>query len=194
VLRIVKNSTRILSLAAMLVVALASLFVAASPAQAAYPTPGQFFYIREKDNSSGDHCVDVQGASTVYGTPLVRWDCNQGWNQSFVMIEAGTLYGRHVFRIKPRYTESGGLNICLDAREGRFEPGVILQIWGCNSGWQQLWAYDTFSPDAFRLVAAYTLPGSGHTQMCVEMDGDKNNRGGTARLQYCNGSTKQKFF
>jgi hypothetical protein len=85
VLRNVKNPTRILSLAATLVVALASMFVAASPAQAAYPAPGQFFYVREKDNSSGNHCLDVQGASTVYGTPLLRWDCNQGWNQSFVM-------------------------------------------------------------------------------------------------------------
>jgi len=178
----------------MLVVALSSLLVAAAPAQAAYPAPGQYFYVREKDNSSGTHCLDVQGGSTVYGTPLLRWDCNQGWNQSFVMTEAGTLYGRHVFRIKPRYTESSGLNICLDAREGRADPSAIIQIWGCNSGWQQLWAYDTFSPDAFDLIAAYTLPGSGNPKMCVEMDGDKNNKGGTARLQNCNNSTKQKFF
>lgn len=32
-------------------------------------------------NSASDLCLDIQGASTANGAPLILWHCNDAWNQ-----------------------------------------------------------------------------------------------------------------
>jgi len=161
-----------------LLIAIPGLLVAASPAEAAFnPGNGGVYYIREY--SGNNKCLDVTAAGTGNGTRLQRWDCGPQWNQQFIFSEPGYQTGQLSWKIKPRYLTGK----CLDAKDG-LHASTPIQIWDCNSGWQQRWVVVNLgSGNYYELKAAYDL------NYCLNIPSTQN--GFSAYIDRCDGTFGQ---
>jgi len=150
------------------------MLLAASPAQASFsPENGTVAYLHEWNGG----CLDVREAGTGNGTLLQRWDCGSGWNQQFIFSEPGYQTGQLSWKLKPRYLTSK----CVDAKDG-LHASTPVQIWDCNSGWQQRWVVQPagdYSGRYYTIRAAYDL------SYCLDIDGSGN--GWTAYIKWCSG-------
>ncbi|NUT51471.1 MAG: poly(3-hydroxybutyrate) depolymerase [Saccharothrix sp.] len=82
------------------------------------PTPTTF---RLRGEASG-RCLDVNGANSANGTPMIIWDCNSGANQVFTQNgQALQVLGK-----------------CLDV-PGNAAAGTPVRIWDCQGGANQQW-------------------------------------------------------
>lgn len=97
-------------------------------------------------------CLDVRDANPNDGALVQQFTCRIDWNQQWIITEAGA----GTWRIKPRFTEAAGLNKCLDVTGGSWDDGVPLQIFACNSGWNQRF-YLNGTADQFS-ISPYNLP------------------------------------
>ena len=82
------------------------------------PTPTAF---RLRGEASG-RCVDVSGAGTANGSPMVIWDCHTNSNQQF------TQDGK-ALRVQGK---------CLEV-PANASPGAQAQIWDCTGAANQQW-------------------------------------------------------
>ncbi|GAA1555548.1 hypothetical protein GCM10009827_090410 [Dactylosporangium maewongense] len=71
-------------------------------------------------------CLDVNGAATADGTPVIIYDCHTGANQQWSVNADGTVVS----------VASGK---CLDATAHGTANGTPLAIWTCNGGANQRW-------------------------------------------------------
>jgi hypothetical protein len=157
--------------------AVPGVLLTAGPAHAAFdPGNGQVAYIREY--AGNNKCLDVRAAGTGNGTLLQRWDCGPQWNQQFIFMEPGYQTGRLSWKIKPRYLT----NKCVDAKDG-LHASTPVQIWDCNSGWQQRWVIVPGAADFYELRAAYDL------NYCLDIPSSGN--GWTAYISRCDGTFGQ---
>lgn len=83
------------------------------------PPPPPTFRLR---GESSGRCLDVSGASSANGTPMIIWDCGGGANQQF------TLNGKAL----------QVLGKCLDM-PGNASAGTQVRIWDCQGGTNQQW-------------------------------------------------------
>jgi poly(3-hydroxybutyrate) depolymerase len=82
------------------------------------PTPTTF---RLRGEASG-RCLDVNGAGTANGSPMIIWDCHTGANQQFTQTDK-------TLRVQGK---------CLEA-PGNAGSGTRVQIWDCNGNANQQW-------------------------------------------------------
>ncbi|PJZ68120.1 glycosyl hydrolase family 5 [Leptospira perolatii] len=82
------------------------------------------------------------------------------------------------FNLKNR---SSGL--CADIPNGNTADGTSIVQWGCHSGSNQKWAYDSVSG---------TVKTRTDTSFCLDNNGQMNN-GGSITLRKCNGGSNQQF-
>ncbi|MFC9331818.1 family 20 glycosylhydrolase [Kitasatospora sp. NPDC057015] len=71
-------------------------------------------------------CLDVQGAQTANGTPIILYDCNNTPAQKWAIGDDGSLQA---------------LGKCLDATSAGTANGTKLQLWTCNQTPAQKWHY-----------------------------------------------------
>ena len=113
-------------------------------------------------------CLDVAGAKTDNGAPVILWSCHDGSNQQWSWTGEGEL------RI---YNGSK----CLDAWGGAGNNGDKLAIGICNGGANQKWA----------LTEAGELRGI--NGKCVDLWGSSTADGAAVALYSCHGGTNQKW-
>ena len=157
--------------------AVSTVLLFASPAQAAFvPSSGNWYWLHEF--AGNNKCLDVVGAGTGNGARLQRWDCGVQGNQHFYFSEAGDHTGRLSWKLKPRHAPDK----CLDAKDG-LHASTPVQIWDCNSGWQQRWVVVSTTGDYFVLKAAYNL------NYCLDIPSTQN--GFRAYINRCDGTFGQ---
>lgn len=160
-----------------LLMAVPAVLLFASPAQAAFaPRNGSVYWLREFAGSN--KCLDVVGRGTGNGTPLQRWDCGSQDNQLFTFTEPGYQTGQLSWKLKPRHVSGK----CLDAKDG-LHASTPVQIWDCNSGWQQRWVVVSTTGNYFELRAAYNL------NYCLNIPSTQN--GFRAYIDRCDGTFGQ---
>jgi hypothetical protein len=117
---------------------------------------------------ASNRCLDVVGAATANGTPVVIYDCNGGGNQSWTYTPAKTLvvYG----------------NKCLDVNGASTSPGAKVQIYDCNGGANQQWNINT--------NGSITGVQSG---LCLDVTGAGTANGTVVSIWNCNGATNQQW-
>ncbi|MBT2365110.1 ricin-type beta-trefoil lectin domain protein [Streptomyces sp. ISL-10] len=112
-------------------------------------------------------CLDVKGAETRNGTPLVAWDCHAGRNQGWWYDPAR----------RSLHTELSQ-DRCADVPEGAYRAGTELIVWDCHGGTNQQFVR---SGATLRPAAAQSL--------CVTL----GRPGDGARLTPCDGSAAQRL-
>ncbi|WP_031078255.1 RICIN domain-containing protein [Streptomyces sp. NRRL WC-3742] len=85
------------------------------------------------------------------------------------------------------YTEirfAGGL--CLDAQGGNWDPGTIVQLWGCNGTMAQQWSIESVDSTHFQIVYTHFSPD--RQALCVNNWEGGDTTGNHLKLYYCNSS------
>jgi hypothetical protein len=119
-------------------------------------------------NPQSGRCLDVSGASTAAGAPIIIWDCHGGANQRWTRTAAGELrvYGDR----------------CLDVAGGASADGTTVQIWTCNGTGAQRFT--------FRADGAIVLTTAGK---CVDVASSGTANGTRVQLWTCNGTGAQRW-
>jgi ricin-type beta-trefoil lectin protein len=86
------------------------------------------YYSRLVSRQSGK-CLDVSGASTEDGAPIILWQCHGGANQQWRLEPFGEEY-----RLVARHSGK-----CLDVTGWSPENGTRIIQWQCNGGANQTW-------------------------------------------------------
>ncbi|WP_236594285.1 ricin-type beta-trefoil lectin domain protein [Saccharothrix sp. 6-C] len=126
------------------------------------PTPTTF---RLRGEAAG-RCLDVNGANSANGTPMIIWDCNSGTNQQFsqngkalqvlgkcLEAPANAAAGARVriwdcqggtnqqWNLNTNGTISNAQNgLCLDITGAGTTNGTAVILWNCHTGANQRWA------------------------------------------------------
>jgi poly(3-hydroxybutyrate) depolymerase len=125
------------------------------------PDPAGF---RLRSESAG-RCLDVNGASSANGSPMIIWDCHSNANQRFSQngrelrvlgkcldVPAGAAGTRAQVRdcngsanqqwnVNGNGTISNVQNgLCLDVNGAGTANGTAVVVWGCHTGANQRWA------------------------------------------------------
>ncbi|MFI7618755.1 glycoside hydrolase family 19 protein [Nonomuraea terrae] len=146
---------------AAVVLALGAIFssLAVSPASAADPV-GSITGFAGK-------CVDVAGANSANGTPVVLYDCNGTDAQRWTVAGDGTLRA---------------LGKCLDVVDRGTANGSKMQLWDCAGGSNQKWvvtaAHDIVNPAANK---------------CLDVTDNNPANGTRLQLWECAGTANQKW-
>ncbi|MFE2757830.1 ricin-type beta-trefoil lectin domain protein [Actinosynnema sp. NPDC059335] len=125
------------------------------------PAPTTF---RLRGEASG-RCLDVNGANSANGTPMIVWDCNSGANQQF------SLNGQ-TLRV---------LGKCLDVPSGA-AAGTRVRIWDCQGGANQQWA----------LNANGTISNA-QSGLCLDVSGAATANGSAVVVWNCHGGANQRW-
>ncbi|SMC93044.1 ricin-type beta-trefoil lectin domain protein [Lentzea albidocapillata] len=125
------------------------------------PTPTTF---RLRGEASG-RCLDVSGAGTANGSPMVVWDCHSNANQQFTRT-GQTLQV---------------LGKCLDA-PGNATAGTAVRLWDCQGGANQQW----------NVNAGGTI-GNAQTGLCLDVNGAGTANGTAAIVWTCHGGANQRW-
>ncbi|WP_439657027.1 ricin-type beta-trefoil lectin domain protein [Lentzea sp. HUAS TT2] len=125
------------------------------------PTPTTF---RLRGEASG-RCLDVSGASTANGAPMVVWDCHTNTNQQFTRT-GQTLQV---------------LGKCLDA-PANATAGTAVRLWDCQGGTNQQW----------NVNAGGTI-GNAQTGLCLDVNGAGTANGTAAIVWTCHGGANQRW-
>jgi poly(3-hydroxybutyrate) depolymerase len=123
------------------------------------PTPTTF---RLRSESAG-RCLDVSGANSANGTPMLVWDCHTNANQQFTR-------GGQALQV---------LGKCLEVPINA-APGTRSRIWDCNGGANQQWNLND--------NGTITSVQSG---LCLTADGTAN--GSAATVATCTGNSNQRW-
>ncbi|MFJ6701204.1 MULTISPECIES: ricin-type beta-trefoil lectin domain protein [unclassified Streptomyces] len=111
-------------------------------------------------------CLDVNAGSSVDGTAVQLWSCNNTVAQNWTAVPDGTL---------------AALGKCLDATGGGTANGTRIELWGCNGGANQQWQpYN----------GGYRNPVSGR---CLDDPAGSTTDGTQLVLWDCNGGANQKW-
>ncbi|WP_051773196.1 ricin-type beta-trefoil lectin domain protein [Saccharothrix sp. NRRL B-16314] len=126
------------------------------------PAPTTF---RLRGEAAG-RCLDVNGANSANGTPMIIWDCNSGANQQFTQngkalqvmgkcldMPANAAAGTQVriwdcqggtnqqWNLNTNGTISNAQNgLCLDINGAGTANGTRVIVWNCHTGANQRWA------------------------------------------------------
>jgi poly(3-hydroxybutyrate) depolymerase len=125
------------------------------------PEPAEF---RLRGEASG-RCLDVNGASSTSGSPMIIWDCHSNANQRFsfgnqelrvlgkcLNVPAGTAGTRaQIADCNGSAGQKWNLNsngtvsniqsgLCLDVNGAATANGTAVVVWGCHTGANQRWA------------------------------------------------------
>ncbi|HEV2124369.1 MAG TPA: S8 family serine peptidase, partial [Chloroflexota bacterium] len=130
-------------------------------------TSGTTAYVSQLD---GSKCLDVNGAQSSAGTPLILWSCHGGSNQQWTHPPVGVAREVRVYG-----------DMCLDAYGGKGNDGDAIIIWPCHGGANQRWT----------LTAAGELKGI--NGKCVDVYGARNADGTPLVLWTCHGGSNQKW-
>ncbi|HEX2143407.1 MAG TPA: lectin [Glycomyces sp.] len=117
--------------------------------------------------AASGRCLDVPNSTTVNGTQLQLWDCQQ---------RAGQLFER---------SASGELKVngkCLDAEARGTTNGTKAIIWDCNGGSNQRWNVNS--------NGTITSAQSG---LCLDADSRGTANGTAIILWSCNGGSNQRW-
>ncbi len=125
------------------------------------PTPTTF---RLRGESSG-RCLDVSGAGTANGSPLVVWDCHNGANQQF------TQDGK-ALRVQGK---------CLEA-PANATSGARVRIWDCNGAANQQWNLNTNG-----------TAGNVQNGLCLDVNGTGTANGTAVILWTCHTGANQRW-
>lgn len=156
-----------LAMCAVLLVA-ASLFTAAPMAAWA-----QEAVVTLSAKHSGK-CLDVSGASSNNGAPIIQWDCNGGQNQQWRLVPVGSYY-----RIVARHSGK-----CLDVTGASRVNGAQVIQWDCHGGDNQLWSLVSAGGGYYRITAK-------HSGKCLDVQGASSSSG-TRVIQWdCHGADNQ---
>jgi len=82
-------------------------------------------------NVESGMCMDVSGASTVNGAPIIQHPCHDGANQKWTFQPDGTLRPDH---------DPGK---CLDVNAWIKNNGAGIISWACHAGANQRWTYSS---------------------------------------------------
>jgi hypothetical protein len=123
--------------------------------------------------ANSGRCLDVLGASSEPGTPLVIYDCHGGENQRFVFPPPGTSGEIRVM--------IGGAARCVDAWAGAGADGTPLVAWPCHGGENQRWTR----------TAGGVLHGIGGK--CIDVQGARADNLAPVWLWTCHGGTNQRW-
>jgi len=115
-----------------------------------------------------NRCLDVPGASTVWGVQLEIYDCNGGSNQSWLLTPAKTLvvYG----------------SLCLDVAGASTAAGAKVETWDCTAAVNQQW----------NLNSNGTIT-SVQTGLCLDASGAGTANGTLIDVWSCNGASNQQW-
>jgi hypothetical protein len=147
------------------------------------PVNGAAYYLRQDVSLK---CLDVIGAANVNGARLQRWTCGPQWNQQFLFTDPDTPSGVLSWRIRPRYSPGK----CLDVTGGSWNPGTPLQIWDCNSGWQQ--RFQVIQGWSFLPYTTYYLKAI-YINLCIQIINNGYNDGGDAVVEPCDARAGELF-
>ncbi|RDI16803.1 ricin-type beta-trefoil lectin domain protein [Lentzea flaviverrucosa] len=125
------------------------------------PAPTTF---RLRGEASG-RCLDVSGAGTANGSPMVVWDCHSNANQQFTRT-GQTLQV---------------LGKCLDA-PANATAGTAVRLWDCQGGANQQWN-----------VNSNGTIGNAQTGLCLDVNGAGTANGTTAIVWTCHGGANQRW-
>jgi glucose/arabinose dehydrogenase len=122
-----------------------------------------------KGEGSG-RCMDVEGGSPNYATPVILWDCHGAANQDWELTAAGELRGL------------GGTR-CLDAEGGGQSAGTALISYPCFGASNQKWRY---VPSTKAIVGV----ASG---LCADVYDAATSAGSKLILWPCHGASNQRW-
>jgi len=115
------------------------------------------------------YCMDLAGASKSLGNAVQLWNCNNLWEQQFVLSRGITI------------RTLADVSYCLDLYGGNTQDGNKVQLWKCNGLGNQQWLFDGYS----------IRPAKDNTK-CV--DAGSGMKGGTGLMIWtCNGQAQQNF-
>ncbi|MDO9357065.1 MAG: ricin-type beta-trefoil lectin domain protein, partial [Solirubrobacteraceae bacterium] len=115
-------------------------------------------------------CVDVEGASQDWATPVILWNCHGAANQDWELTAAGEL-------------RAFGGTRCLDAEGGRSVAGTPLISYPCFGAANQKWRYS---------AGAKTITGV-QSGLCVDVNGAATAAGTKLILWPCHGASNQRW-
>ncbi|TWP37294.1 RICIN domain-containing protein [Leekyejoonella antrihumi] len=139
----------------------------ASTAFTTHLTPNNTFYLQ----------LDVSGASTAPGAPVIDWWSNGGANQAWSFIDAGG--GSYEI-----VNQNSGQCLTTDG-----VAGDQLYQYPCWGGWSQLWNTG-LNPGDLGAVATMSNPETG---LDVDVDGNSPWPGAAIDAWYPNGGANQSF-
>lgn len=142
-------------------VSLVAAGAVARPAQAATASPVV--------GAASQRCLDVYGARTTPGSPVIIYDCHGGVNQAWTRTAGGEL------RV---YDGSR----CLSVPGSSTSRGAELQIERCTGGSNQRWVVEA--------DGSITAPSSG---LCVDVFGRRTDNRAPVGTWTCNGQTNQRW-
>ncbi|QKW15158.1 endo-1,4-beta-xylanase [Verrucosispora sp. NA02020] len=116
-------------------------------------------------NEASGRCLDVDGASSANGAPMLVWDCHTGANQQF------TQNGRAL----------QVMGKCLDVPNNA-AAGTRVQIWDCHGGANQQW-----------VVNGNATISNAQTGLCLDVNGAGTANGTAVIVWSCHGGTNQRW-
>ncbi|WP_418274979.1 family 43 glycosylhydrolase [Isoptericola jiangsuensis] len=119
--------TWLAGLAATLLVAVGLVALPQSTAQAAAPTPGQWYVIQSAHSGLA---LDIKDISTTAGAPLQQWERWDGQGQQFRFLDSGGGY----YRIQARHS-----SMVLDVYGWNAENGAEIVQWQDLNAHNQQW-------------------------------------------------------
>merc|ERR1719253_322942 len=115
--------------------------------------------------------MDLAGASTVPGTKLQVWNCdNRAFNQQWDLIQGLAIRMTNAF------------DVCLDLYGGATDNGTPINVWNCNGLVHQRWFFDT---------GTNMIQYAGDRSKCIDA-GDMQD-GTRLMLWECNGLNQQNW-
>jgi GH43 family beta-xylosidase len=158
-------------------------------------------------------CVDVSGASTADGTPILIYTCNgnnaQQWRTSSAMELRNPLANKCLalgnggaavdgapvwewtcgnpdqkWRLNNMEVVAGNSGKCLDVPNSNFVNGQALQLYTCNGSAAQKFSY---------MPATSELRIAGAANKCVDVSASNPNNGTVVQVWDCNGGNAQKW-
>ena len=134
-----------------------------------------FNVILKAKHSGG--CLDIAGANTSGGAPLIQWDCHGGGNQRFNFVHTG--FGNYNIVM----VHSGQ---CLDVAGANPANVVPILQWPCHGGDHQKFRLLAHPDGYFSFVAV-------HSGRCLDVKG-ANPANGVPIIQYdCHLGDNQRF-
>jgi hypothetical protein len=129
------------------------------------PVPGPEPAVFRLRGESSGRCLDVNGASSASGSPMIIWDCHDNANQRFSVSNqelrvlgkcldapAGSAGTRaqisdcnggagQKWNVNSNGTVSNVQSgLCLDVNGAGTANGTAVVVWGCHTGANQRWA------------------------------------------------------
>ena len=151
-----------------------SPFAFVVPGEAPPPDPGRV--VQLKSAHTANSCLDVSGASSANGAPLIQWLCHGGDNQAWSLESTGDGYSRLVSRISGK---------CADVSGESSEDGAPVLQWQCHTGANQQWRVEPVG-DGYRLVAR-------HSGKCLDVPGWSTADGVALTQWQCHGGANQTW-